>query len=159
MILIISFVYEGSSKGKMDKNPTCKIISLFGLARVTLRAVPSPQEGGESMTDPLDAGPQYAWWVPDQALRDLQMEKALHSDESNATLTKRLINENLPMAAMSVIHMALHSSDERIRLAAAKFLIDSEIQVSGKDGKLSDGDFAWNKVYAVTAFEAPRQKE
>lgn len=111
------------------------------------------------MTDPLDAGPQYAWWVPDQALRDLQMEKALHSDESNATLTKRLINENLPMAAMSVIHMALHSSDERIRLAAAKFLIDSEIQVSGKDGKLSDGDFAWNKVYAVTAFEAPRQKE
>lgn len=104
--------------------------------------------------DSLDAAPAYAWWVPERALRDLEMEKALHGHESHAQLARRLMSENLPMAVMAIVHMAVQSSDERTRFNASKYIIDMELGTASASGKTPDGEHAWEKVYKSVLVEA-----
>lgn len=96
-----------------------------------------------------DQGPQYADWMPDEAVRNLTMERALHGHETHSQLAKRLLDENLPMAVMSIVHMALQSPDERIRLASSRLVLESTIgtQTKGQTSDLPDGKEPWTFVY------------
>lgn len=76
--------------------------------------------------------PKGKAWVPDEALEGMIMEREYHPEESNPKTTKRLMDENAPVVAMSLIHLALHSGSERTRLDAGKYIMD---RVLGRVGE------------------------
>lgn len=72
--------------------------------------------------DPSD--PQ---WDSDEALESLKMERSIKPEESNEQLTRRLLEEAGPLAAQSIIHLALHANNENTRLNASKYVTDTLI--------------------------------
>lgn len=105
--------------------------------------------------DNQDEAPQLAWWIPEKAVKDLEMEKVLHGNETHVEMAKRLLRENLPMAVMSVNHMALYSPRDEIRLAASKYIIEHTMGTPGK-GDLPTGKHAWEKVHDAVLIESAR---
>lgn len=73
-------------------------------------------------------------WVPDDALRALQMERDLSPSETQGELANRIFRENAPAAAASIVHTALHGTNERIRLDAAKYTVERLL------GRVGDGN-------------------
>jgi len=65
-----------------------------------------------------------AAWVPDAALEALKLEAEFHPTETPTELTTRLFEENAPQAAMSIVHAALHSMNERVRFDASKYVVE-----------------------------------
>ncbi len=63
-------------------------------------------------------------WIPDEALESMVMERSVHRNETNKKTATRLVEENAPLVAQSMIHLAIYSQSERIRLDAGKYLLD-----------------------------------
>jgi hypothetical protein len=63
-------------------------------------------------------------WIPDDALTGLVSERSLHPEEDEVALAQRLFRENTPAAAASIIHSAIHSPSERVRLDASKYVLE-----------------------------------
>lgn len=76
-------------------------------------------------------------WVPDAAIQSMIMEKQIHTGETNSKTAQRLIDENSPVVAMSIIHLAIHSRSERTRLDAGRYVID---RVLGRVGEAKEED-------------------
>ena len=72
-------------------------------------------------------------WVPAEALKSLQTERIVHSDETELQLSRRLMRENLPLITAGMIHTALHSQSERLRLDAQKYVMDRVLGKVGDD--------------------------
>lgn len=104
---------------------------------------------GESDRD-LDEGPQYAYWIPDDAIRNLTFERQMHSNETTYQLSKRLLEENLPLTIMGMVHLAINCKDERTRLTAQKYIIDYTMGVAktGTGNELPEGKEPWTNVYS-----------
>lgn len=106
--------------------------------------------------DDKDKGPELAWWIPEQAVKNLEMEKALHGDnESHIELAKRLMKENLPMAVMSINHLALYSPREEIRLAASKYIYEQTVGTPTKSD-LPTGKHAWERIHDAVLVQSAR---
>ena len=108
------------------------------------------------MADRDDDAPQLAWWIPEQAVKDLEMEKVLHGNETHVEMARRLLQENLPMAIMSINHMALYSPREEVRLAASKYVVEQTLGAPGKSTDLPTGKHAWEKVHDAVLVESAR---
>ena len=76
-----------------------------------------------------------ALWDSDEAIESLKMERALHTDETNENLTRRLLEEAAPSAAQSIIHMALHSANDNTRLRAATYITDKLLDAEASTTK------------------------
>lgn len=76
-------------------------------------------------------------WVPDDALKNLEMESALHGKESPEELAHRLLKENAAMAVLSLVHASQHGRTERIRVDASKYIVDRTL---GKIGDENTGN-------------------
>lgn len=68
----------------------------------------------------------------------LTMEQATHPDETNEELTHRLFRENSPRVAMSLVHIALNGTSERLKLDAGKYIIDRVMGPVGKETHRAD---------------------
>lgn len=102
-----------------------------------------------------DEPPRLAYWMPDDAVRNLTMEKALHSHESHTQLAKRLLEEALPLATMSVTHMALNSRKEEVRLAAAKYVMEHALGAPGKNTDVPTGKHVWDNIHEAVLIDSP----
>jgi len=69
-------------------------------------------------------GPEQSLWDSDDALSSLKMERTVQGDETPTDQTKRMLEEAGPMAAASIIHVALHSANDNTRLSAARYIVD-----------------------------------
>jgi hypothetical protein len=84
-------------------------------------------------------------WVPDDALAALNMERQLNPSETEEQLARRLLREALPRSAASIIHMATHSYNERVRLDASKYVVE---RTMGRIGDNFEGDVnPWEKLF------------
>lgn len=92
-------------------------------------------------------------WDPDEALRNLTMEKSLEGLDSNIAVAKRLFEENLPLSVMSICHLAVHSPNEGIRFNAARYVVDRTMGPAEKSGT-PDGQHAWQAVFDTVLTEA-----
>jgi len=63
-------------------------------------------------------------WDPEEAMKALASETKLLDDGDTTQTSRRLLQHNLAAATQSVIHIALHSPNERLRLDAAKTIMD-----------------------------------
>lgn len=64
-------------------------------------------------------------WDSDDAISALKMERTVHPDESSEQMTRRMLEEAAPLAAQSIIHLALHSGNDNTRLNASKYITDT----------------------------------
>lgn len=78
-------------------------------------------------------------WVPDDALASLVSERAINPDESEEQLTRRLFKENSASAALQIIHVSHHGTNERTRLDASKYIVERVL------GKIGDDKFEGEK--------------
>lgn len=76
------------------------------------------------------SSPSNQYWDSDEALESLKMERSIRTEETNEQLTRRILEENGPAAAMSIVHIALHSQNDNTRLNAAKYIVD---HITGED--------------------------
>ena len=110
--------------------------------------------------DDSDDGPQYAHWLPDKAIENLTFEKQVHGHETSFQLGKRLLEENLPLVTMGMIHLAVNCSDERTRLTAQKYIIDYTMGVAktGTGNELPEGKEPWTRVYDAVLVQREGKK-
>jgi len=72
-------------------------------------------------------------WDPDKALADLETEVSL-DDGDFVAATERIFKENAIVAAKSIVHLAVACTNERLRLDAAKYVVDRNL------GRIGDTD-------------------
>lgn len=68
-------------------------------------------------------------WNPDEVFQALDTELAVHEDRSIEEIAKRKLRDSAAHAADSIIHLAIHSENESLRLKASAYIID---RVMGK---------------------------
>lgn len=78
-------------------------------------------------------GGEAKMWIPDDALKSLVTERTLNPQESEETLSRRLFTENAAAATVSIIHTALHGTNERTRLDASKYIVERVLGRVGDD--------------------------
>lgn len=71
-------------------------------------------------------------WIPDAAIEGLKMERDLHPEKSNIEFTRELFRQNAPAAAASIVHLAIHSPNEKVRSDNARYVIE---RVLGRPGE------------------------
>jgi len=79
-------------------------------------------------------------WDPARALLELKQEQdALGADFNEAALTERRLRTHAPIAADTLVHLMQYSSSERIRLDAAKTIMDRVLGKVSDAGLMSNG--------------------
>jgi len=63
-------------------------------------------------------------WDSDAALDSLKLEREFSPNESDEERTKRILVQAGPQAAMSIVQLAMHATNENTRLNAAKYVTD-----------------------------------
>ncbi len=85
-------------------------------------------------------------WVPDEAVEELTVRRALAKYEDPIKMSGEIIKENLPLATMSMVHLAINCPAEPVRFQAAKYVMDRALG-DGRDLRLPDNKPAWDKIY------------
>ncbi len=93
-------------------------------------------------------------WVADDALENLVMERTLHPDESNEQTASRLMKENAPIVAQSILRLAMYSRSERTRLDAGKYVIDRVLGRVGDAIAIEDDSPISKFISEITEFVA-----
>ena len=88
----------------------------------------------------------YKDWVPDEAIENLTLKRALQDVEDNIRLASDIFKECAPVAAMSMCHMAVHSPSEQVRLTAAKMVIDRAMGTPSAQ-KMAVEKPVWEKLF------------
>jgi hypothetical protein len=96
-----------------------------------------------------NGAPEESVWDEEDAIESLTMERSIH-DETNEQLTKRLLEEAAPMAAQSIIHIALHDTNGNTRLRAAQYIADKVYA----DDSTKSGAAPWEELVGSVVSEA-----
>jgi len=90
-------------------------------------------------------------WDADKALESLAEERStLYASETDTQVCKRLLMENGPIVVQAIVHLALNSQNERVRLDAGKYVCDrvlgriiDSVPVGDKPGDAFDKVASW----------------
>lgn len=93
-------------------------------------------------------------WVPDDAIEELTLRRAMQTVEDPAKIAADLFKEALPLSVMSMTHLAIHSPTEAIRFQASKYVIDRSMGPVTATTKPVDERPAWEKLLQTITVEA-----
>lgn len=88
--------------------------------------------------DAFDANDAPEPWNPAEVLRNIVAEREAFADEikTSEDHVRRIMRENSPLAAQSIVWLMQHSTSEKLRFDAARYIVERAV------GKLRDaGDF------------------
>lgn len=91
-------------------------------------------------------------WIADEAIEQLTVRRALQKVEDPLRMATDILKEALPLAALRMTHMAIHSPIDGIAFNAAKYVMDKSFG-DGKDLRLPDNKPAWEKIFDSTMVE------
>lgn len=94
---------------------------------------------------------EYDEWVPARAIEELTLKRALQDVEDPAKLATELFKEALPIAVMSVTHLALHEPNPIVRFNAAKYVIDRNMGSVQSPVKPESDAPAWQRIFDTIA--------
>ena len=86
-------------------------------------------------------------WDIEDALRSMEIEKQIHRDQSSGDIAARIFDENTVPAALALVHLAQHSPNEKIRMDAAKYVLERVMGRLGDEAK-SGADNPLEKLLA-----------
>lgn len=93
-------------------------------------------------------------WVSKADVDALNLERSLNPNESPSQLAERLISESAPQAAMAIIGIATSpTANDRVRLAAATYIVDRTCGRIGDANRTPDGGAPWDGVFAAVTRE------
>lgn len=92
-------------------------------------------------------------WVPDEAIAALTVRRALQKDENPIQMAVELIKESLPLATMSMTHLAINCGIENVRFQAAKYIMDRALG-DNKGLTLPNAKPAWDQIFENVMVEA-----
>jgi hypothetical protein len=77
-------------------------------------------------------------WDPDQALAAIKDERTimdvdLEDAQQVAAAVQKVFKENAQVAALSIVHLALHDASPKVRLQASQYVI--EVATKGAEGE------------------------
>jgi hypothetical protein len=90
----------------------------------------------EALRDPSKGAPSGDEWTPESAAESLAMERTFHPSETPEQMAERIFRENLIGAASAIVHTAIHATNDRTRLDAAKYVVERNL---GKIGDTQEG--------------------
>jgi hypothetical protein len=98
-------------------------------------------------------------WVTDEELKNLLLERAtgLYADgkaETPVDQANRIMRENAPMAAQTLVRLALNGETEQVRLKAAITILDR----ADKAGTSADGRNPWDALYEETIVPGEKRR-
>ena len=78
---------------------------------------------------------RIASWIPEDALAEIAEERSRPAvdGETHQQYARRLMEESLPQVTKGLIFTAVHSTNDRIRLDAQKYLVDRVLGKPGED--------------------------
>jgi len=86
-------------------------------------------------------------WLPDKAIEELTLKRALSKIENSLTLASDIFKDCAPIAAMSICHMAIHSPTEQIRLAAGKHVVDRAMGTPAPTPRIERDKPIWEDLF------------
>lgn len=92
-------------------------------------------------------GDTWKDWIPEQAVEELTLKRALQDVEDPAKMANDLFKEALPLAVMSMTHLAIHEQNPQIRFNAAKYVIDRNMGSVQSPTKPESDAPAWQRIY------------
>jgi hypothetical protein len=93
-------------------------------------------------------------WVPDEAIANLALEADMRPEETHEARAKRLLTENVDVAAISVIHIAKQDPNARLRLEASKYIMERVLGRAGESPATGTLDDLFDKLDRMKAAEA-----
>jgi len=95
-------------------------------------------------------------WIPDAAIENLTVRRALMDIEDPVKLANQILKETVPLATMSMAHLAIHCPVDSVRYQAAKYVMD---RVLGPANQGADEVRpAWEDIYEAVLVEAEQAK-
>jgi hypothetical protein len=82
-------------------------------------------------------------WLPDEQLESLTAERTILGDEDEEATARRVFRENASLIARGIVHTAIHSPNERVRLDAQKYVTERVL------GRVGDDAYETNPVHAL----------
>lgn len=70
-------------------------------------------------------------WVPDEYLDLLKCERIAEPDKTYAEQAREILQRGAPMAAHAVVHLSVYGRDEKMRLQAARYILDGIVSQGG----------------------------
>jgi len=95
-------------------------------------------------------------WIPDSAIEELTLRRALQGVEDPVRLAAELLKEALPLATMSMTHLAIHSPNEVVRMSASKYVLDRSMGPVSANTRPADERPAWDKIFDSVLVEVDR---
>lgn len=96
-------------------------------------------------------------WVPNDAIEALTLKRALQDVEDPIKMAADIFKESLPLAVMSLSHMAIHSPIEQVRLNAAKYVVERVMGSTPTTLRPPDEQPAWEKLYQGALVEVKKE--
>jgi hypothetical protein len=93
-------------------------------------------------------------WVPEESLAFLTQEAQLHPEETSVERAKRLMTENVDVAAATMIWICRNSDSERNRGEAAKYLMERVLGRAGDAPATGALDDMFQKLDRYLAMES-----
>jgi hypothetical protein len=97
-------------------------------------------------------------WVPEDALASLTLEQSLRPDETSTERAKRLLIENVDVAAAGMIWSARNSQNERIRHDAQKYVMERVLGRAGDAPAMGTIDELFEKLDKMNEMAASQQQ-
>lgn len=96
-------------------------------------------------------------WIPEQAIEELTLKRALQTVEDPAKLAAELFREALPVAVMRMTHLALHERNPVVAFNASKYVIDRNMGSVQSPTKPDSDVPAWQKIFDTIAEVADKK--
>lgn len=101
----------------------------------------------------------YQEWVPDVAIEQLTLKRALQDVEDPIKLANDMIKEALPLVTMGMVHTAVHEPNAVTRYNAQKYLMDRSLGSVTSPVKPESEAPAWQKIFDTIAVVADTKRE
>jgi len=95
-------------------------------------------------------------WVPQKAVEELTLKRALQDVEDPLKMANDLFKESLPLAVMGLTHTAIHEPNPVIRLAAQRYVIDRSMGTTTSPTKIAEDKPVWERIFDSVAVETEK---
>jgi hypothetical protein len=76
-------------------------------------------------------------WSAEEALAGLEIDREVHGDEEATARAERIFQESLEVSVAAICHIASYSENERLRLDAAKYVVERNLGRIGEAAPLA----------------------
>lgn len=98
-------------------------------------------------------------WVPERAIEELTLKRALQDIEDPIKLANQIMKECLPLVTMGMTHAAVYEQNPMIRYNSQKYVMDRMLGSVQSPTKPESEAPAWQKIFDSIAVVADTKSE